>query len=161
QRRHCTMLETYSLFVIVAGALLGMIGFVWLVVRAFRQRWWWGAMLIVLPPAALVFIFGHFRKAAAPVCLLLAASLIAADPYAVNYYERHFIPLKPYEQIVDGELRITLTGLKDFDYSALRQKPQVAVLQMANPDVDDRTLEYLKGMHQLKELDLNGTQITD
>src|SRR5262249_31993449 len=76
-------------------------------------------------------------------------------------YERHFIPLKPYEQVVDGELRITLTGLKDFDYASLRDRRQTVVLQMANGDVDDRTLEYLQGMDQLRKLDLSGTQITD
>ena len=35
------------------------------------------------------------------------------------------------------------------------------MLQMANPDVTDRTLESLKGMKALKELDLNDTQVTD
>jgi hypothetical protein len=71
------------------------------------------------------------------------------------------MPSPPYEQIVDGELRITLTGLKDFDYATLKEKPQTVVLQMANADVDDQTLEHLKGMAQLRELDLNGTRVTD
>ena len=35
------------------------------------------------------------------------------------------------------------------------------MLQMANPDVTDQTLESLKGMKVLRELDLNGTQVTD
>jgi len=155
------MLETYSLYVIAAGALLGIAGYIWLVVRAFHYRRWWGVALIVLPPAALIFIGFHFRKAVAPICVLLLAAVMIGAPYAANYYESHFVPLKPYEQIVDGELRITLTGLKDYDYSTLRQKPQVVVLQMANPDVNDRTLENLRGMDHLTELDLNGAQITD
>jgi len=155
------MLETYSLYVIAASALLGFVGFIWLVVRAFHYRRWWGVTLIVFPPAALIFIGFHFRKAVGPICVLLLAAVMLGAPYAANYYESHFVPLKPYEQIVDGELRITLTGLKDFDYSTLRQKPQVVVLQMANPDVNDRTLENLRGMDHLTELDLNGAQITD
>ena len=32
---------------------------------------------------------------------------------------------------------------------------------MANPDVNDQTLESLKGMKLLRELDLNGSQVTD
>jgi Ran GTPase-activating protein (RanGAP) involved in mRNA processing and transport len=32
---------------------------------------------------------------------------------------------------------------------------------MANPDVTDETLESLTGMKALRELDLNGTQVTD
>jgi hypothetical protein len=155
------MLEEYALYVIAAGVLLGVVAFLWLIVRAFRQRVLWGLALIIFPPAALLFIWRHFRKALAPVCLLVLAGGIVAAPYAVSYYKRHFVPLKPYEQIVNGELRITLTELKDFDYTSLKEKPQTVVLQMANPDVDDRVLENLKGMVHLSELDLNGTQITD
>src|SRR5262249_43486944 len=73
----------------------------------------------------------------------------------------HFIPLGPHERRVDGELRITLTGLKDFDYATLTSRPDTAVLQMANDDVTDRTLEKLKGMAQLHSLDVSGTQIRD
>jgi hypothetical protein len=155
------MLERYAFYVIALGALLGVIGFFWLVVRAFRQRVLWGLALILFPPMGLLFIWRHYRAAVGPVCVLLLAAVVTAAPYAVSYYERHFVPLQPYEQVVDGELRITLTGLKDFDYAVLRQKPQTVVLQMANPDVDDRVLENLKGMDRLEELDLNGTQITD
>jgi hypothetical protein len=155
------MLEKYSLYVMAAGMLLGIAGYVWLIIRAFQQRRWWGVALIIFPPAALIFICGHFRRAIGPVCVLLLAAVVVAAPYAASYYERHFIPLKPYEQVVDGQLRITLTGLKDFDYATLRQRPKVVVLQMANPDVVDQTLENLKGMDNLVELDLNGTQITD
>ncbi len=32
---------------------------------------------------------------------------------------------------------------------------------MANPNVTDRTLELLKGMENLKDLDLNNTHVTD
>jgi hypothetical protein len=155
------MLERYAFYVIALGALLGVVGFVWLVVRAFRQRVLWGLALVLFPPAGLLFVWRHYRAAVGPVRLLLLAAVVAAAPYAVSYYERHFVPLQPYEQVVDGQLRITLTGLKDFDYATLRQKPQTVVLQMANPDVDDGVLENLKGMDRLEELDLNGSQITD
>jgi hypothetical protein len=37
----------------------------------------------------------------------------------------------------------------------------VAVLQMANADVNDQSLESLREMKSLRELDLNGTQVTD
>jgi hypothetical protein len=155
------MLERYAFYVIAVGALLGVVGFSWLVVRAFRQRVYWGLALVLFPPTGVLFSWRHFRAAAGPVRLMLLAAVVAASPYAVSYYERHFVPLRPYEQVVDGGLRITLTGLKEFDYTALRQKPQTVVLQMANPEVDDRVLENLKGMDRLEELDLNGSRITD
>jgi len=155
------MLEKYAIYVILLGALLAVAGFVWLVIRAFKYRPLWGWAVLLCPPAGLIFIWRHFSQLRGPVRVLVLAFVIAASPYALNYYERHFVPLKPFEQVVDGELRITLTGLKDFDYATLREKPQVVVLQMANPDVNDRTLEHLKGMDHLAMLDLNGTQISD
>jgi hypothetical protein len=54
-----------------------------------------------------------------------------------------------------------LTGLKDFDYAALTSRRDTAVLQMANEDLTDHTLQYLKGMTHLHSLDVSGTQITD
>ena len=71
------------------------------------------------------------------------------------------IDLGPRERIVDGERHITLTGWDRKDYTLLGSKHDVVVLQMANPDVTDQTLELLKGMTALKELDLNNTQVTD
>jgi hypothetical protein len=56
---------------------------------------------------------------------------------------------------------VTLTGWDHTDYSVLRARPEAVVLQMANPDVTDQTLDYLNGMTRLRELDLNDTHITD
>jgi hypothetical protein len=59
------------------------------------------------------------------------------------------------------EPTLTVTGLKNFDYASLKEKPYLEVLQMANEDVTDKTLEYLKGMTKLRQLDLSNTQVTD
>jgi len=155
------MLERYAFYVIAAGALLVLAGFAWLVVRAFRHSVGWGIAALVFPPSALVFAGIHYGEVRGPARLLVFGALVVGAPYAASYYERHFVPPKPFVQIVDGERRVTLTGLKDFDYAQLRDEPQTAVLQMANPDVDDTTLEHLRGMSRLRELDLNGTQVTD
>jgi hypothetical protein len=156
------MLETYGFFAIVAGLVLLAIGHTWLVVRAYRRTSFGRALLLFLfPPAALVFIPRHFSAVRGPTLLLLAAVVLIATPYAASYYERHFVPLEPFEQIVDGELRITLTGLTDYDYAKLGSRRDVAVLQMANADVDDRTLEHLRGLDRLRNLDLGDTKITD
>jgi hypothetical protein len=155
------MLEAYGLWFLVAGLFLGIVGYLWLVVIAFKQRILWGLGLLIFPPLALFFIARHFRLARGPVVVMLLAAVLFATPYGMSYYAEHFVPLAPHERMVDGELRITLTGLKGFDYAALASRPDTRVLQMANEDVTDRTLEYLKDMTQLYSLDLNGTQITD
>src|SRR5436190_5994671 len=116
------MLEKYALYVLALGALLGVVAHVWLIVRAFRHRKLWGWSVLLLPPAGLLFILFHFRKAVGPVCLFVLAGVIVGAPYSVSYYERNFIPLAPYEQVIDGERRITLTGLTGFDYATLKQK---------------------------------------
>lgn len=154
------MIERYAAYILALGALLGLLGYAWLFFRAWQVRPLWGVSLLC-PPLALLFIAKHFRKAQGPVIVLVLAGVALAAPYGLSYYERHFVPLKPYEQMVDGELRITLTGLSDFDYATLQRKPTVVVLQMANPDVTDATLEQLKGLTQLRRLDLSDTRITD
>lgn len=154
------MIERYAAYILALGALLALIGYGWLFVRAWKERPLWG-MLLLCPPLALLFIAKHFRKVRGPVFVLVLAAVALAAPYGLSYYERHFVPLKPYEQVVDGELRITLTGLKDFDYDTLQRKPTVVVLQMANADVTDATLQQLKGLDQLRRLDLSDTRITD
>ena len=64
--------------------------------------------------------------------------------------------------MVEGELHLTLTGWDRRDYSLIARKPEVVVLQMANPDVDDATLRHLTGLTRLRELDLNGcARVTD
>ncbi len=155
------MFEQYGVSMLAAGVVLLIVGYVWLLVRAFKIRVLWGIGLLLCPPLVLLFIPLHVRKTWKPALVLVLAVVVSAIPYGVSYYERHFIPLKPYEQIVDGELRVTLTGLKDFDYASLRERTDLVVLQMANEDVDDQTLGHLKGMDRLRKLDVSGSRITD
>ena len=54
-----------------------------------------------------------------------------------------------------------MTGSDPKDTPDLKLKQDVAVLQMANSDVTDASLESLRGMKVLRELDLNGSQVTD
>jgi hypothetical protein len=155
------MWEQYGFYLLILGAALGAIGFLWLLVAAFKQRLLWGLALLLFPPAAVLFVPLHLRKAVGPLAVFLLAGLVVATPYGLNYYQRHHVQLGPHERVVDGELRITLTGLTDFDYSSLQARREAVLLQMANADVDDRALEYLRGMDRLRTLDLNGTRVTD
>ena len=128
------MLEEYALYAFAAGALVGVTALIWLVVCAFRQKVWWGFAVLLFPPAGLLFACYHFRKAVVPVCLFVLAGLLIGAPYAASYYERHFIPLQPYEQVVDGELRITLTGLTNFDYATLDTVRDSALFSLQSND---------------------------
>ena len=155
------MVEQYGFYLLILGAVLGATGSLWLLVVAFKERLLWGLALLLFPPTAVLFVPLHLRKAAGPLAVLLLAGVVFAAPYGLSYYQRHYVKLGPHERVVDGELRITLTGLTGFDYSSLQTRPETVVLQMANEDVDDRTLEYLRGMDRLRTLDISDSRITD
>jgi hypothetical protein len=155
------MLEEYAFLVLVLGLVIAAVGFLWLLVAAFKVRKAWGFAVLLFPPLALVFIPYHWRRCVGPLLVFLLSGLLLGAPFAVNYYNEHFGTLGPREKTVGEELHITLTGVPAPDYAGLQSKPRTVVLQMANPDVTDATLAYLKGMDELRELDLNDTQITD
>jgi hypothetical protein len=159
--RNSAMLEQYAFYLLLLGVSIGCISWLWLIVAAFKTRWPWGVAVLLFPPSALIFVSVHFRRARGPLLVLVLAGLIFATPYGLSYYERKFGKWAPYEQVVNGEVRLTLTDVPAFDYSSLQSRSDVVVLQMANADVTDQTLDYLSNMSQLRNLDLNGSQITD
>ena len=141
------------------GLAVALFAWFWLLVRAFRQNWRWGLGSLVLPPVGLFFVGRHLRKGTAPLLLCVSSLVIAAAPAVYTLFVR--LDLGPRDKVVGGQRHLTLTGWDRKDYSILRLEPDVALLQMANPDVTDETLESLKEMKELQELDLNGTQVTD
>jgi hypothetical protein len=149
----------WAFYLQFGGLAIAALAWIWLLVRAFRQHRRWGLGSLVLPPVGLAFTAWHPRKGAAPLTLFLVSLLVAATP---TFYTL-FVPLDlgPREQIVGGQRHVTLTGWDRKDYSILKFKTDVVVLQMANPDVTDASLESLQEMKALQELDLSGTQVTD
>jgi hypothetical protein len=152
-------METRALYLQFGGALVAALAWIGLIIVAYRQRRAWGLSTLFLPPVGLVFAAVHPRRAVAPLLLVALGVLAAAVP--ALYMRIVPLDLGPREKLVDGQRHLTLTGWDRKDYSLLRNKPDVAVLQMANPDVTDEALEALKGMKALQELDLSGTQVTD
>lgn len=159
-----TNYEQYALPVLVAGLILLAAGYAWLVARGFRQKTGWGLALLAPPwlPQAFAFAVKHRKPARGPFVLMFLGVLLLAIPYVLNFVNRTLVTLEPFEQMVGGERHVTLTGWARKDYDATIQgRPDVVVLQMANPDVTDETLASLEGLERLKELDLSGTAITD
>jgi hypothetical protein len=152
-------MEGRAFYLQSGGVAVAAMAWIWLLVRAFRQHRRWGLGSLVLPPVGLVFAGWHPRKAAAPLALFVLSLLIAATPALYTL----FVPLDlgPREKLVDGQRHLTLTGWDRKDYSLLKLKPDVVVLQMANPDVTDQSLEPLKEMKALQDLDLSGTEVTN
>lgn len=129
-------LDDVAQYVYLVGLALIALGCIGLMIRAFRRR----------------------RKL---VPLALVGLGLAITAFPPSYRLLVPIDLGPREKIVEGERHITLTGWDRKDYGFLGSKRDVAVLQMANPDVTDQTVERLAGMDRLKELDLSNTQVGD
>lgn len=146
--------------VFVGGLILLGIGMIWYLIVAFRTNWKWGVAFILFPPIApLVFLAKHYQRANAPVRVCLAGVVLAASP--AIYTRLVPIDLGEREKIVDGELHLTLTGWDQKDYSVIEKKANAIVLQMANEDVTDETMQYVTAAEQLRELDISFSQVGD
>ena len=153
-------MEQYLVAVLAAGAVILFAGIVALIVAAFRTHPMWGFGTLFLLGAPF-FVILRWSRARRPVAIMLIGGIVILSPYAVNFVHQRFLDLGERDKIVDGERHLTLTGWNKTDYSVLTQRPDTAVLQMANPDVTDATLDFLQPMTRLRELDLNDTKITD
>ena len=154
-------MEGRAYYLQIGGVALAALAWVWLLVRAFRERRSWGIGSLVFPPLGFVFASRHPQEGAATVRFVLDVS--AGRRAAGDVYARpcRWITSARESGEVGGEKHITLTGSDPKTAPDLKEKQDVAVLQMANPDVTDQSLESLKGMKLLQELDLNDTQVTD
>lgn len=152
--------EQTGFFILVGGLVLVAVGYLLLVVRAFCTSTWWGlAALLFAPLGGLIYAGAHWRRALFPLAVVLLGGLVAASPIVIN----RLVPVKKEEikNVTTGETDLTVTGLTGYDYASLRTKTDLTVLQMANPDVTDATVEHLRGLTHLKRLDLSDTAITD
>lgn len=152
-------MEAVGIWLFSLGAALSSVGWLWLLVAAFYQRWYWGLALLVCPPSVFLFVPLRWRAAARPVALLGVGAAVTGAAFACGWYEAS--QLGPHLRTVDGEQHLTLTGWNRSDYRLIAKVPEVVVLQMANADVTDDTLQHVAGLKQLRELDLSSTQVTD
>ena len=152
-------MEGRAYFMQLGGVALAALAWIWLLVRAFWAHRGWGLGSLVFPPLGFVFAGRYPRKGAIPLGLFVMCLLVAATP---AIYTLTVPPDKnAQEKVVEGEKHLTLTGSDPKKAPDLKQKQDVAVLQMANADVTDKSLEPLREMKSLRELDLNGSQVTD
>lgn len=145
--------------ILLGGIVLTIIAYYWLTARAIAASRWW--RVGYLPPFSFLYLLSGSRRVIAPLFLMIVGFSIAATPFIVTRLIQPLLPRHAWEKNVNGELHVTLTGLTDFDYATLKDRPQISVLQMANPDVTDQSLDALAGLPLLYELDLNGAGITD
>jgi hypothetical protein len=157
--------ERTGFAILVAGICLLIVGYLWFISRGFGTSTLWG-FISLIPGVNLLFPACRFRRAAAPLVLILLGALVCATPYAINAIAGDRVPTDANieeKPTVGGQTedRITLTKADPAQYAILRDRKTFAVIQWANADVTDDHVELLRGMTELRELDLNTAAITD
>lgn len=160
--RFLAQIELYGFFILAVGVALFLYAYLWLLARALRTGVLWFLLVLILPViGGVIFLWRQGRSAKGIITLLLVALLIIATPIAANRLVPWLADFGPFETSEEGNLQLTLTGWKKSDYSMIRGRPDVYMLQMANSDVTDDALQFLEGLPKLEILDLAGTGITD
>jgi hypothetical protein len=104
---------------------------------------------------------GSARRLRWSMALIAGGLVVGALPFVWQKAYLAIVGLGPRERVVEGSPAVVLTGWDRDDYSFLANRPAIEILEMANPDVTDATLDLLAALPRLKELTLNDTQITD
>ena len=104
---------------------------------------------------------GSARRLRWSLALIAGGLVVGALPFVWQEAYLAIVGLGPRERVVEGSPAVVLTGWDRDDYSFLAERPEIEILEMANPDVTDATLDLLAALPRLKELTLNDAQITD
>ncbi len=157
------MYEVFGVRVIFLGAILLLIGMLWLIRNAWRTRKWLGVLTFLTTPIGpLIFGLFRFTQNKKALMLVLMGLVVGAVPFAADRGYEFAFGLGERERVINGERYLTLTGWDRKDYqSVLSHYNDVAVLEMGNADVTDETLKQLIQLPKLKELTLTNTMTTD
>jgi hypothetical protein len=139
------MSEQIGVILLVAGLLAATVGLLWLLGRG----------------VAVLFGRRTARQLIVPLALLAGGLVVGAVPFAYQNLYLRIVGLGERERVIDGERALTLTGWDRGDYAILAEKPDIAILELGNPDVTDETLKILLEMPNLRELTLNDSSVTD
>lgn len=139
------MSEQIGVFLVFGGLLAVIAGVCWLVYRGVATLW----------------RRRDVRRLVAPSLLLAGGLVVGAVPFAYQHLYLAIVGLGERERVIDGERYLNLTGWDREGYTILTERPDVAVLEMGNPDVTDATLTLLTDLPRLRELTLSDTAVTD
>ncbi|NBV47365.1 MAG: hypothetical protein EBR86_17450 [Planctomycetia bacterium] len=101
------------------------------------------------------------RRLLVPLALCGLGLVVGATPLVAQRVWFAVVGLGPRERVVDGRRAMVLTGWDRQGYEFLRTRPDIEILELANPDVTDETVAILGDLPRLRELTLDGSQVTD
>lgn len=120
-----------------------------------------GLISLAIRGVPMLFGRGSARRLRWSLALMAGGLVVGAVPFVWQAAYLAIVGLGPRERVVEGSPAVVLTGWDRDDYSFLAERPEIEILEMANPDVTDSTLDLLAALPRLKELTLNDSQITD
>jgi hypothetical protein len=154
--------EQFGFYLLAAGAVLAVVGSVWLLIRAFQTTFGWGLAVLFLPVIGpILFLIQHGKKAKAPIALILLGAVLSVLPVALNAAFGEKRAAKPLIRETGGMKEFTATAALDPDYAALSANPDLEIVNIARADFTDETAERLRGLTKLRRLELNDSAITD
>ncbi len=156
------MQETHIVSLVAIGLVVFLIGSLWFLIRAFRTHLGWGLLVLAFPFLGhIAFASFHLRKALVPLILIVVGATLGGVPLTFGPLQDYFLHQEGRFRWMEGDQYLNLTGWSNRDYSILKRKRDIAVLELGNADVTDGLLVELKEMPYLKELTLNDSQVSD
>ena len=61
---------------LIVGAIISLVGGIWLLVVAFKESVWWGLGSFFLPFVSLIFVVMHWQVAKKPFLISLAGAVL-------------------------------------------------------------------------------------
>ena len=61
---------------VVAGVIFAIIGFIWILIEAFKESVWWGLGSLFINVVALIFVLMHWDRAKKPFLIWLGGGVL-------------------------------------------------------------------------------------
>ena len=71
-------------FLIVVGWIIGAVGGIWILVKAFQESIWWGLGSLFVPIVGLIFVLTHWQEAGKPFLIQLGGSALMVVGYLLS-----------------------------------------------------------------------------
>lgn len=154
--------EQFGFAILVAGIVVAAIGYLWLILRAFRTSVGWGIATLFLPLIGpLAYLAKHSPRAKSPVTLVLLGLVLIFLPLAINAAFGEKQAQHALQRTTGGMKEFTNTNAVNPDYDSISANLDLEIVQAARTDFTDDIAERLRGLTKLKTLDLSDSTITD
>jgi len=161
--------EKITTILVIAGTVVMLLGLIWLIARAFgtSKLWGWLGLFFVVPVLVPIFTLFQFKRAFAPlVIVLLGAAIAGFGPiYNLSFpTTQDKSPGTAAKTNVSGGTEQSLTVGRRKDIEDLKADKTATRLQLNEKKLeltDDEVAEIIAGRENLIFIDLGDNPVTD